>query len=168
LEEDLGAVLPVEAVLQAAGKRKEIFMQCPNCKTDKLSGMEINNVNIDICRKCKGMWLDKGELEKIIFTKAGNFEMPSDAKQKERICPRCEQLMFEFYYPQTSCLIDMCKKCRGIWLDYKELREIKEKKAVSVTNKNNEKVKKDTPAGAKGSIVNFVNSTLKKLTDSKI
>ena len=39
-------------------------LSCPNCTTE----MTINNrlgVEIDQCPRCKGVWLDRGELEKV-------------------------------------------------------------------------------------------------------
>jgi len=41
-------------------------MKCPNCETVDLSISERKNVEIDFCPKCRGVWLDKGELDKII------------------------------------------------------------------------------------------------------
>lgn len=45
-------------------------MKCPNC--DELLVMtERQAVEIDYCPKCRGVWLDKGELDKIIGRAAG-------------------------------------------------------------------------------------------------
>lgn len=40
-------------------------MQCPVCTTD-LVMTERQGVEIDHCPKCRGVWLDRGELDKII------------------------------------------------------------------------------------------------------
>lgn len=40
-------------------------MLCPNCN-ETLLITERKNVEIDYCLKCRGVWLDKGELDKII------------------------------------------------------------------------------------------------------
>ncbi len=40
-------------------------MQCPICAVDLLMS-EKKGVEIDYCPKCRGVWLDRGELEKII------------------------------------------------------------------------------------------------------
>ncbi len=40
-------------------------MLCPACKTD-LVMTERQNIEIDYCPKCRGVWLDRGELDKII------------------------------------------------------------------------------------------------------
>lgn len=46
-------------------------MKCPNC--DEILVMaERQGVEIDYCPKCRGVWLDKGELDKIIEKSAEN------------------------------------------------------------------------------------------------
>lgn len=40
-------------------------MNCPSC-TAELKPMERQNVEIDYCPKCRGVWLDRGELDKIV------------------------------------------------------------------------------------------------------
>ncbi len=40
-------------------------MQCPICAVDLLMS-EKKGIEIDYCPKCRGIWLDRGELEKII------------------------------------------------------------------------------------------------------
>lgn len=40
-------------------------MVCPVCDT-KMKAIEKLGVEIDICPDCKGVWLDRGELDKII------------------------------------------------------------------------------------------------------
>jgi uncharacterized protein len=40
-------------------------MKCPSCE-ELLIMSERQGVEIDYCPKCRGVWLDKGELDKII------------------------------------------------------------------------------------------------------
>ena len=40
-------------------------MKCPNC-SETLVMAERQGVEIDYCPSCRGVWLDKGELDKII------------------------------------------------------------------------------------------------------
>lgn len=40
-------------------------MQCPVCKVDLLLS-DKQGIEIDYCPKCRGIWLDRGELDKII------------------------------------------------------------------------------------------------------
>jgi Zn-finger nucleic acid-binding protein len=41
-------------------------MKCPTCKTPDLLMTERLGVEIDYCPQCRGVWLDRGELDKII------------------------------------------------------------------------------------------------------
>lgn len=41
-------------------------MKCPNCPDDTLVMTERSGVEIDYCPSCRGVWLDRGELDKII------------------------------------------------------------------------------------------------------
>ncbi|HZW09603.1 MAG TPA: zf-TFIIB domain-containing protein [Phycisphaerales bacterium] len=41
-------------------------MHCPVCKDAMLMMAERQGVEIDYCPKCRGVWLDRGELDKII------------------------------------------------------------------------------------------------------
>ena len=40
-------------------------MNCPSCNTS-LTMSERSGVEIDFCPQCRGVWLDRGELDKII------------------------------------------------------------------------------------------------------
>lgn len=41
-------------------------MECPVCKTKELVMAERQGIEIDYCPQCRGVWLDRGELDKII------------------------------------------------------------------------------------------------------
>ncbi len=41
-------------------------MDCPVCPNTKLVMTERQAVEIDYCPSCRGVWLDRGELDKII------------------------------------------------------------------------------------------------------
>lgn len=59
-------------------------MKCPNCDATLLMS-EKHGVEIDYCPNCRGIWLDKGEMEKIMertadhYSKRDNYE--SDYKK---------------------------------------------------------------------------------------
>lgn len=40
-------------------------MKCPVCKDVTLLMSEKKGIEIDYCPECRGIWLDKGELEKL-------------------------------------------------------------------------------------------------------
>ena len=41
-------------------------MKCPTCKDVTLVMSQRQNIEIDYCPECRGVWLDRGELDKII------------------------------------------------------------------------------------------------------
>lgn len=41
-------------------------MKCPVCKDVTLLMSEKNGIEIDYCPECRGIWLDRGELDKIV------------------------------------------------------------------------------------------------------
>ncbi len=45
-------------------------MECPVCG-ERLRAVEKYGVEVEICPGCKGVWLDRGELETIIETTGG-------------------------------------------------------------------------------------------------
>ncbi|MBU0615619.1 MAG: zf-TFIIB domain-containing protein [Nanoarchaeota archaeon] len=42
----------------------EEFLLCPRCKID-MKKLVKKDVVIDVCKKCGGMWVDAGELDKL-------------------------------------------------------------------------------------------------------
>lgn len=55
-------------------------MKCPVCNVDLLMA-DRQGVEIDYCPKCRGVWLDRGELDKIIERSysLSSYEEPYDA-----------------------------------------------------------------------------------------
>ena len=41
-------------------------MKCPRCENASLDERERNGLTIDVCTSCRGVWLDRGELEKLL------------------------------------------------------------------------------------------------------
>lgn len=41
-------------------------MKCPTCKEPNLVISERKGIEIDYCPDCRGIWLDRGELDKIL------------------------------------------------------------------------------------------------------
>ena len=57
-------------------------MRCP-VDNEALVMADRNGVEIDYCPKCRGVWLDRGELDKII-ERAGLAEAPVASKEPAR------------------------------------------------------------------------------------
>ena len=52
-------------------------MKCPNCNATLVMA-DRSGVEIDYCPDCRGVWLDRGELDKII-ERSSQFEAPKNS-----------------------------------------------------------------------------------------
>lgn len=72
-------------------------MFCPRCETESLAERTRDGVTIDHCPSCRGVWLDRGELERLIARalpaaedrdfedrRAGGFAGPRDGRDDDR------------------------------------------------------------------------------------
>ncbi len=55
-------------------------MKCPICKEVNIVMADRQGIEIDYCPECRGVWLDRGELDKIIERSAGQ---PSPPRERE-------------------------------------------------------------------------------------
>ena len=62
-------------------------MKCPACTTPDLLMTDRQGIEIDYCPQCRGVWLDRGELDKII-ERSGAAAAP--ATRAEPLPPRDE------------------------------------------------------------------------------
>ena len=58
-------------------------MKCPVCKDVTFLMSEKIGVEIDYCPECRGIWLDRGELEKLIEKEEKNYNDFYDEYKKE-------------------------------------------------------------------------------------
>ena len=58
-------------------------MKCPVCKDVTLLMSEKNGVEIDYCPECRGIWLDRGELDKIIDRARGARDGYRESERQE-------------------------------------------------------------------------------------
>lgn len=56
-------------------------MKCPLCNVDLVMS-ERQGIEIDYCPQCRGVWLDRGELDKIIERSVGSA--PASAHEERR------------------------------------------------------------------------------------
>ena len=102
-------------------------MLCPKCRKATLAEMQVGDVRtaVDQCRSCGGIWFDRKELEVIMDLAAKDLSIPAAAEETRRTCPRDFENLATFKYPQTEVMVDMCRRCEGLWLDGGELTEIR-------------------------------------------
>lgn len=64
------AIRAMRVRLDEERARSKSVRNCPKCATP-LAEDEVENVKIDRCPQCKGVWLDAGELEQLQAVNAG-------------------------------------------------------------------------------------------------
>jgi uncharacterized protein len=66
-------------------------MKCPRCDTAVLDERERNGVTVDVCPSCRGVWLDRGELEKMLAYAAREVEQERAQYGYEREPPSSDR-----------------------------------------------------------------------------
>ena len=107
--------------------------------------LELNQVEIDYCSLCKGIWLDNGELELIFSSSdrkeiAKSFSLKDNLTEEKRRCPNCKKKMEKVEFENTGIIVDKCVNNHGLWFDNGELRSLL-KSAEQTNNKMIEQLK---------------------------
>ncbi|MBN2270924.1 MAG: zf-TFIIB domain-containing protein [Sedimentisphaerales bacterium] len=117
-------------------------MDCPVCKNAMIT-LELQEVEIDYCTDCGGIWLDAGELEELLG-RAGkaaqllaSFKAEPACTERLRKCPICDKKMQKIIVGQSqpTLLIDKCAKGDGLWFDNGELNNIFDRAQLDQHNK---------------------------------
>ncbi len=126
-------------------------MDCPVCK-NAMVVLELQQVEVDHCFGCGGIWLDAGELELLIDDAVRSaellesFKIDTNCTETKRKCPICYKKMDKVVvspssHPSTlhfavtsrsaetgkdkpTLLLDRCPKKHGLWFDSGELQDI--------------------------------------------
>lgn len=93
--------------------------------------VEMDGVEVDWCAGCRGVWLDRGELELLHIHPEAAGAFLSDLKaaatvgSESRKCPICRARMaaVESAWDRTIVL-DRCPKHHGLWFDKGELARV--------------------------------------------
>lgn len=59
-------------------------MKCPACNEPQLIVADRDGIKVDYCPECRGVWLERGELDKFVARSAEEGE-PLDRETLERI-----------------------------------------------------------------------------------
>ncbi len=107
-------------------------IRCPHDNT--LMEKEVaGGITVDRCNACGRLWLDDGELKRLVTSKdsvdmadSGPFGRESKrAALGPHICPRDKKPLLEIKHPQQpDVLIEYCPGCRGVLLDAGELHQL--------------------------------------------
>ena len=105
--------------------------------------LELEDVEIDYCTDCGGIWLDAGELELLLgeAEKAkqllSSFTIDSQSTEEIRKCPICDKKMQKVIvgFSKPTLLIDKCRRGDGLWFDKGELHDIFDRAKLDKDNK---------------------------------
>jgi Zn-finger nucleic acid-binding protein len=102
-------------------------MKCVKCD-GTLRRVQLEDVEVDRCDSCSGIWFDSGELQRILGRPTIE-ELRTKAKanknddSKRARCPKCrgEGKLVQVASLTSDVHIDTCAVCGGQWLDAGEL-----------------------------------------------
>jgi Zn-finger nucleic acid-binding protein len=107
-------------------------MNCVACN-EPMIVLELDEIEIDYCLECGGVWLDSGELELLIGDASEVNKLMAQAVSEAEVmrsgrkCPICRKRMeAALIGADTKVEIDRCVNNDGLWFDRGELREILE------------------------------------------
>ena len=113
-------------------------MQCPRCKSD-LIVVEFDDIELDSCPECGGLWFDRGEME-LLAAKCGcavealSSRTGSHVEEARVKCPTCRRTMDKRLFGDGEPVIgDVCLHCGGLWLDAGELLQVLSQGGVGTT-----------------------------------
>jgi len=123
-------------------------MECPVDKYPMIV-LELEQIEIDYCTHCSGIWLDSGELELMLQSDKEKeflhslFHQEKMSSEKSYRCPICSKKMIKVFVGNNKeVLIDKCPKNHGLWFDSGELENVillstegKENKITSLLKK---------------------------------
>ena len=117
-------------------------MDCPVCKNAMIT-LELDDVEIDHCFDCGGIWLDAGELELLLGeperakSLLESFSVDSANDEAKRKCPICDKKMHKVIVGDSKpvLLIDRCRRGDGLWFDHGELHDIFDRAQLDEDNR---------------------------------
>lgn len=113
-------------------------MKCIRCHKP-LNHEQYEGVEVDRCCHCQGLWLDAGELSKIVGTNIETFSrtlvaktleakavgVPKSENESQELCPKCSTSMKPINYAyESGVILDSCPQGHGIWFDSEELEKV--------------------------------------------
>jgi Zn-finger nucleic acid-binding protein len=104
-----------------------IPMNCPACGSPQ-EALKIEGVELDQCRRCRGIWFDHMEIDQILamprlperlISQQLYHDPPLMRPEGERPCPRCRELLKTINVDGIS--LDACSLCKGFFADLGEV-----------------------------------------------
>jgi membrane associated rhomboid family serine protease len=110
------------------------------CPVDgsELERVAFQGIEVDVCKKCGGIWFDHGELDDVMREAMAQPQSVArldpqagaptkEIPHRELTCPRCQKPMAAGIFGKTSNIeLDRCPECSGQWADGGELSALVE------------------------------------------
>ena len=108
---------------------------CPKCDVP-LFVLHFKDIEVDFCQRCRGLWLDAGELEAMMGQIGAasddpllRFQQQTGVQPKDRphLCPRCDDALHEIRVQRAGAralMLDKCPRGHGLWFDADELQQL--------------------------------------------
>lgn len=108
-------------------------MNCPKCADHPaLASLVVDDVEVDRCPTCEGIWFDRAELGGLLDSQEGHVKplLAGDdaqgANYARGACPRDQQALLRVNSLRNRAVtLDTCPLCQGIWLDGGEFARIR-------------------------------------------
>jgi Zn-finger nucleic acid-binding protein len=141
---------------EKADEKKHVRqIYCPH-DNSPLERLSLGNIYIDFCPVCYGLWLDMGELERLlqkrldktrIFNEKLIYRVHDEA-EKPIMCPLCMVKLEKHKHFDADITSDVCPVCGGVWLDSGEF-------AALYLTKRHEESARDILAQAVGKYIDY-------------
>lgn len=100
--------------------------RCGKCGGE-LKAFVIDDLILDQCAQCYGVWVDYGELERIlgegqVLGLTASSQEPSNYDRVVGSCPVHRVGLLPLPVPGQSRSLEVCPVCRGMWFDRDELK----------------------------------------------
>jgi len=116
-------------------------LNCPVCNQPMII-LELDQVEVDYCVSCYGVWLDEGELELLLQDSDEknklfkSFIIDKANKERPVKCPICSKKMDKtFCGDENKVIIDECPRKHGLWFNKGELQSAVEMGSLDKQNK---------------------------------
>lgn len=118
---------------------------CPVCNIE-MQVKSSPDFNMDECSQCRGIFLDKSELNAIATSLAGDIEhmtaddIDNDDRYPNRKCPNCKDTTMRKMelLGCSGIVFDYCESCDGFFLDKNEIEEMNKELVILTKRKLNE------------------------------
>lgn len=110
--------------------------RCIKCDQD-MERQKVLEVEVDFCGRCRGLWLDHGEIRQLASDKAvalaqlaevekkvgrlGGMGLASEAKVLQAKCPACSGKLGIAKFGMLA--LEVCTACQGTFVDRGELEK---------------------------------------------